>query len=118
MTPENETKALELVSALAEKTGQAVEVLWPEAVRYVVVDGVASLVALAVMLAAVLFAAKKAWGPARKAEEDGCEAPLRVVIGVGVGFVLFLVLSIAPSEVTKVFAPTGHLVHELVRGAR
>lgn len=115
-------KALELVAQLAEKLGQTVEALWPEAVRYVVVDGLVGAIGWAIVFGLPLYTLRKLVPFLR---EEGAKSPLNqndMFVGAVVAAILCVaVLPFALAGVflnlPQVFAPEGYLVTKVLTAA-
>ena len=110
-------KAMDLVRELAGKLGQTVETLWPSAVRYVVVDGVADFliggVVGTVLLLVTLKLAK--W---LKEDEQGYHAEWAIPVAIFSGIIGLVFWCVALSQIPAIFEPTGYLIHQAIRGVR
>lgn len=108
------TEAVELLRELATKLGTTVELLWPHAVRYIVVDALSPIIVtlLAVLVISIIFYKVKdlSW----TLGDDYCPS-IKLVVAIILG-VSFLVLCInLERELPRIFEPTGYLVHRIIR---
>ena len=107
------SEAVELLRELATKLGTTVETLWPHAIRYVVIEGLCSIVFTVLFLlifGIILYKLRNSsW-----LVDDEYPSMRFIVAGV---FSFFLIISciVIPCDLPKILEPTGYLVYNILR---
>lgn len=122
MTPENETKVVNMLSDLAAKVGQSVETLWPAAVRYVAIDAAATMLGCLVGLAACVWAYVKLRNMYRASQKERYsfdDMPAAMAMGIAGVFCAMVVLwCMFVSAIPDALEPTGAVVRAALAGVK
>jgi hypothetical protein len=106
-------QALQALKGLAEKLGQRLEVLWPMAVRYVVVEGFVSLATWGFVLPIVtVLLARRGW---KKIGDDSDAELSKLCLGLLLAIVGCVSIGAWASYLPQILNPEGYLVVNLLK---
>lgn len=110
MRPETEAALVEL----AQKLGRSVEELWPAAVRYTAIEGVAAIVGALAGVAVTLHIARR--NLVKVEVRSSLDDNFPFYIGWGVAWAVILgCVATALGNIGKVVEPVGYLVSNILR---
>lgn len=108
-------QTVQALKELAEKLGQRLEVLWPMAVRYVVVEGFVSLATWGFVLPIVtVLLARRGWKKLSDSN-DSDEVLGKACLGLLLAIVGCICAGAWASSLPQILNPEGYLVAHLLR---
>jgi hypothetical protein len=108
------TEVLKRLDALAAKTGETVEYMWPQYVEYVYWDHLVGTLACTAIITMVLLVNAIIWLITRGIKDTDERVSIRAIAVVVGGIITIICLAVSVSQLPGVFAPEGAAIQEVI----